>query len=164
MLQEVQFPTWRDANLRAAFAEVGNRKHGFALAGVAAQFALDAQGRCADVRMAGIGFGPVPRRFRLCEEFLAGKPPSEAVFREAGRMATELNEGNSDMHADAAYRKAMAGVLTERALNRALNASENVVSMAKQTVEITLSVNGKRVSRAVNRVICWRIFSAMSLA
>lgn len=126
MLQEVRFPTWRDANLRAAFAEVGNRKHGFALAGVAAQFALDADGRCANVRMAGIGFGPVPRRFRPCEEFLAGKPPSEAAFREAGRMAAELNEGNSDMHADAAYRKAMAGVLTERALNRALNASETV--------------------------------------
>jgi len=123
MLEAVRFPSVRDADVRAAFVEVGNRKHGFAVAGVAVQFALDAAGRCADVRIAGIGFGPVPRRFTSSEDLLAGARPSEAVFLEAGKLASGESGGGSDIHADAAYRKAMAGVLVERALRKALSTS-----------------------------------------
>lgn len=107
------------ANLRCAFTEIGNRKHGFALVGIAAQFSIDEGGRCTDVRLAGIGLGATPMRLPECERLVTGNAPSEALF--AGAAACAASEAEDDIHADASYRRSLAGVLVTRALHQAAN-------------------------------------------
>jgi carbon-monoxide dehydrogenase medium subunit len=103
----------------SAFAEVGPRAHGFAIAGVAARVTLDGAGRCVEARLAGIGFGPCAVRIAPAERLLAGSVLSPEEMREAGNAATAYVEPGSDIHADAAYRKHLAGVLVVRALREA---------------------------------------------
>jgi carbon-monoxide dehydrogenase medium subunit len=118
MLEEVRFPV-TGADVRCAFTEIGNRKHGFALVGIAAQFSLDKGGRCTDVRLAGIGLGTTPMRLPECERLLTGNAPSDALFRAAGAAACAASEAEDDIHADASYRRSLAGVLVTRALHQA---------------------------------------------
>lgn len=120
MLEEVRFPV-RGENLRCAFTEIGNRKHGFALVGIAAQFSIDEGGRCTDVRLAGIGLGATPMRLPACEKLVAGNAPSEALFNAAGAAACSASEAEDDIHADASYRRSLTGVLVTRALHQAAN-------------------------------------------
>jgi CO/xanthine dehydrogenase FAD-binding subunit len=120
MLQEVRFPVL-GANLRCAFTEIGNRKHGFALVGIAAQFSIDEGGRCTDVRLAGIGLDATPMRLPECERLVTGNAPSEALFAAAGAAACAASEAEDDIHADASYRRSLAGVLVTRALHQAAN-------------------------------------------
>ena len=53
------------------------------------------------------------------EEALVGKAPSEELFQEAARMASEDVKPQSDGRGPADYKRAIAGVLTQRALSRA---------------------------------------------
>lgn len=117
MLKEVRFPASKD--VRCAFTEVGNRKHGFALVGIAAQYAIDRMGRCVDVRLAGIGLGSKPVRLSDSEKVVEGNPPSEVLFEAAGEAARPASEPCDDMHATASYRRSLAGVLVTRALQQA---------------------------------------------
>lgn len=120
MLEEVRFPII-STDLRCAFTEVGNRKHGFALVGIAAQFSLDETGRCTDVRLAGIGLGAKPMRLSECERLVTGNAPSDALFKAAGAAACTASEAEDDIHADASYRRSLAGVMVTRALHEAAN-------------------------------------------
>jgi carbon-monoxide dehydrogenase medium subunit len=120
MLEEVRFPA-QGTDVHCAFTEIGNRKHGFALVGIAAQFRLDDSGQCYDVRLAGTGLGATPLRLPECEKLVAGNPPSEALFKAAGAAACAASQAEDDIHADAAYRRSLAGVLVTRALHHAAN-------------------------------------------
>jgi carbon-monoxide dehydrogenase medium subunit len=101
-----------------AFVESGNRKHGFALAGVAVQLEVDGL-VCRSARIAIAGYGARAMRLRACEEMLAGTELSESQVRAVGQVASSLVEARDDFHADAAYRRALAGTLVVRAINKA---------------------------------------------
>lgn len=117
LLEEVHFPI-SPPKARCAFVEVGNRKHGFAIAGIAAQIELDGD-RCIGAWLAGMGFGPAPTRFSACEQMLTGVRLSSSLLREVGEAACAMVDPATDIHADAWYRKKLAGVLLHRALNQA---------------------------------------------
>jgi CO/xanthine dehydrogenase FAD-binding subunit len=65
------------------------------------------------------GAAPTPLRAGAAEDFLQGKELSEAVLAEAGRIAAEQVEAESDLHASAEYRRHLAAVMTRRALAKA---------------------------------------------
>jgi carbon-monoxide dehydrogenase medium subunit len=103
-----------------AVAEVGRRHGDFALAGVVATAQVGHDGVITGADLVSFATGPVPQRLRAAETLLAGAPPDRELFSEAGRVAAEEIEPGDDLHASAAYRRAVTAVLVERALAQAL--------------------------------------------
>ncbi|CAN7219273.1 FAD binding domain-containing protein [Bradyrhizobium sp. LjRoot220] len=116
MLEAVRFPK-RSAGERAAFLELGNRRHGFAVAGLAVQLNFDDDKTCIGARIAALGAGAVALRLRNVEETLEGKKLGPEIIAEAAEMAYRDVDPPSDIHADAAHRKHLARTLLSRAVN-----------------------------------------------
>jgi carbon-monoxide dehydrogenase medium subunit len=115
LLTEVALPPW-PARTGSSLHEVAIRRGDFALGGVAATLTLDPEGRVAGARIACFGVGPRPVRARDAERSLVGRPASAPALQEAGRLASASVDPLDDIHASAAYRKRLIGVLTSRAL------------------------------------------------
>jgi carbon-monoxide dehydrogenase medium subunit len=98
------------------------RRGDFALGGVATVLSLDPEGRVSRARIVPFGVGERPVRVREAEASLSGKKPDEAAFAEAGAIVSQHVQPWDDIHASAAYRKRLAGVLTQRALAAAVAA------------------------------------------
>jgi carbon-monoxide dehydrogenase medium subunit len=79
--------------------------------------------RCRAARLATAGAGPVPRRLREAEAILERDGLGPAAVQAAAARASELVEPDADVHASAEYRRHLAGVLTARALGRAIERS-----------------------------------------
>jgi CO/xanthine dehydrogenase FAD-binding subunit len=95
------------------------RRHGdYALCGVGALVRLDGGLRVEAARAALISVGPVPVPVDLTDA-LAGQPHDAADWAAAGRLAAAAVEPEDDIHATAAYRRHLAGVLTARAARAA---------------------------------------------
>jgi CO/xanthine dehydrogenase FAD-binding subunit len=116
LLVEISVPSL-PAKAGWSYQEVSRRYGDFALAGAAAVLALDASGVIHHARLTLTGTTPI--RARKAEEFLLGQKPSEALFRDAARRATENLEQDSDIHASAEYRRAAGAALACRALVQA---------------------------------------------
>lgn len=126
VLEEVLFPKWT-GSIRAGFAEVGNRRHGFAVAGAAAQIQVDADGKCVRASIAAMGVGPVPLRLPKIEALLVGQRMSESVVAAAAsHAAAAISEPRGDIHASADYRRDVLPVLVARALNEAMSGSPDL--------------------------------------
>jgi aerobic carbon-monoxide dehydrogenase medium subunit len=118
ILVEVRLPAM-PAGTGYAFEELARRHGDFALVGIAAVIARDGD-RCTMARLATSGTGPVPIRLREAEQILERDGLGEAAIEAAGRRASELVEPDADIHASADYRRHLTGVLTTRAIKRAL--------------------------------------------
>ena len=92
-----------------------------AVAGVGSfvQFSADGH-RCEQARITLAAVAPTPVRAREAEEFLAGKAPDQAIFRQAGELAARAANPISDVRGSAAYRIELIKVLTRRSLQKAL--------------------------------------------
>jgi len=88
----------------------------YATVSVAAVIATDAAGACTDARIALGGAGPVPIRAHDAERSLAGRRLDDAAIREAAALAAAATDPIDDLRGSAEYKRAMAGVWTERAL------------------------------------------------
>lgn len=118
ILVEVRLPAM-PAGAGYAFEELARRHGDFALVGIAAVIARQGD-RCTMARLAASGTGPVPVRLRDAEQILERDGLGEAAIEAAARRASELVEPDADIHASADYRKHLTGVLTGRAIRRAL--------------------------------------------
>ena len=118
ILVEVRLPA-PPAGTGYAFEELARRHGDFALVGIAAMIARQGD-RCVMARLATSGAGPVPLRLRAAEEILERDGLADAAIEAAARRASELVDPDSDIHASADYRRHLAGVLTQRAVKRAL--------------------------------------------
>lgn len=103
-----------------AFMELARRHGDFALAGVACTLTLDPDGAVADCRLGLTGVDLTPVRAREAEDLLKGQTPSAGRFADAAEAVRSAIMPEGDVHATAEYRRHLAGVLTERALARAL--------------------------------------------
>lgn len=109
LLVEIRVPK-PAAGTGAAFQELSRRKGDFALAGVAAQVTQTGD-TVADVRLAACGVGDGPVRLSNAEEaYRSGGADA------AAQAAAEEVDPESDIHADAAYRRKLAAAMTRRAL------------------------------------------------
>ena len=116
ILTEIHVPPPRGA---WGFAEVARRPGDFALVGIAA---VVAAGPTARVVAFGVGDGPV--RLRAVEAVLAAAVLNAACARAAGVAARETCAPSDDVHASGAYRRHLAGVLTEQAVSDAIGRLE----------------------------------------
>jgi carbon-monoxide dehydrogenase medium subunit len=118
LVTAVRFPTLGPGT-GSAFRELARRSGDFALVAVAAALALDETGAVRSARIALGGVDLVPVRAAGAEAFLAGKRPDPATLAKAAALvAGEINP-ESDLHATAEYRRALAAVLTGEALETA---------------------------------------------
>ena len=98
-----------------AFAEVSRRHGDYAVCGVAVLAELDDAGAVSRASAAYLSVAGTPLVLDLTDA--SGDPAA------AGRLARDRVSPAGDIHATAAYRKHLAGVLTERALADAIAAA-----------------------------------------
>jgi carbon-monoxide dehydrogenase medium subunit len=101
-----------------AWVELARRHGDYAVCGVGVLVGLDQDLRVASARAALISVGPVPVPVDLTEA-LGGQPHDAADWAAAGRLAAAAVDPEDDIHASAAYRRHLAGVLTARAAREA---------------------------------------------
>ncbi len=91
-----------------------------AIVGIAVSLRAEA-GVCRAVRLAIAGAGPRPVCVQSVENILLGQPLTPATIAEAAAAVEAVVNPTNDFKASADYRRAMAGVLTRRALQRVSN-------------------------------------------
>jgi len=119
LLTEIRLPKWPSGEAWAV-QEIARRKGDFALIGVALRAELDAGETVQNAVIVMFGVGGKPQRMERAEAILKGRRISEAFLRELSGVVAEELEPDSDIHASAAYRKEVGGVLVRRALESAL--------------------------------------------
>ncbi len=125
LLAQVRFPA-QPPDAGWAFLEVARRHGDFALVGVAALVRVDGDGRCAEARLAFTGVSGGPIRVPEAEAAVTGRRFTEATTAEAARIVEGALDPDSDIHASAAYRRHVAGVLAARALTQAARMARSV--------------------------------------
>ena len=123
ILAEVRLPAW-PAGAGWAFLEVSRRHGDFAMVGVASLVRLAPDGSIGEARLAYTGVGATPVRAREAERGLVGQPATEDTFAAAAERAVQALDPQADVHATAAYRRHVAGVLTRRALAKAVQRAQ----------------------------------------
>ena len=103
----------------SCFMEIARRRGDFALAGVAAVITLDAERRCAAVRLALCGVGETPVDASAAAACLVGQPCNDKTIAEVAAAVRETVTPSGSVHASAAYQRHIAGVLVGRALKSA---------------------------------------------
>jgi carbon-monoxide dehydrogenase medium subunit len=88
----------------------------YATVSVAAVVATDDAGACTHARIALGGAGPVPLRAQEAERSLSGRRLDDHAIHEAAALAAAATDPIDDLRGSAEYKRAMAGVWTERAL------------------------------------------------
>ncbi len=116
MLIEVRFKT--NSGFGGAHEKVERRAGDFAIVAASAALAIQG-GKIAWAGVACSAVGPTTLHIGRAEEALVGQAPSEDLFRQCGQMASADCSPNSDGRGPADYKRAVAGVLTQRALSRA---------------------------------------------
>jgi len=102
----------------SAWLELARRHGDYAVCGAGVLVRLDQGLRVASARAALISVGPVPVPVDLTDA-LGGQPHDAADWAAAGRLAAAAVDPDDDIHATAAYRRHLAGVLTARAAQSA---------------------------------------------
>jgi len=118
LVTAVRFPPWPRAT-GWSVQEVSRRHGDFALIGLAAVLGLDESGRIERAALSFFGAGPTPLRVEEAERVLVGEHPEPAAFAEAAELVAKTLDPPGDIHATAAYRAHVAGVLTGRGLAEA---------------------------------------------
>ena len=111
---EASFPAL-GARSGTAFGEVSRRHGDYAVCGVAVLVELDDDLRVAGARAGYLSVAPTPLVLDLTA--VAAGRPYDADFAEAAAFARDAVDPEPDIHASAAYRRQLAGVLTGRALH-----------------------------------------------
>ncbi len=121
LVVEALFPAL-PAGAGTAFVEVGRRHGDFALVGVAAVLTIR-DGIVDDLRLALSGVDGVPARFRELELSARGAPAGAGTYRALAADVAAALDPQDDLHASAAYRRRLAAVLVEQALESAAERS-----------------------------------------
>ena len=89
--------------------------------GVGVQVTLDSAGKLDALAIGITGVAVRAYRGRAAEVVLTGNKPSRKLIVEASEKVTDVIEPLADLHASAAYRRAVASVYTRRALEAAIS-------------------------------------------
>lgn len=119
LLAEIVLPPL-PARSGTCFMEVSRRQGDYAMMGVAAVLTLDEAGRCAQAALAYCSAGDRPVLAVEAAAALRGSSVGDAAIDAAAAAAERAVAPTGSVHADAAYQRHLAGVLTRRALRTAL--------------------------------------------
>jgi aerobic carbon-monoxide dehydrogenase medium subunit len=117
IITEICLPPW-PVRRRFGFAEFARRRGDFALAGAAVFYDVD-DGKAANTHVGAIGVADRPLRLTAVERIIDGNIIDEAVIARAEAAASAAVDPSDDIHAGGGYRKALIGVMVERALRSA---------------------------------------------
>ncbi|MFL5106714.1 MAG: FAD binding domain-containing protein [Xanthobacteraceae bacterium] len=118
IITELRLPAWRRRR-RWGFQEFARRRGDFAMAGAALYYDEDASGKATNAHVGVIGVGDVPQRLAEVEAVLNSRVIDDAIIAQAERVAAASVNPADDIHASAAYRRALTGTMVERALKSA---------------------------------------------
>ena len=118
IITEVKLPHW-PAGRRWGFQEFARRRGDFAMSGVALFYDVGADGKATNAHIGVIGIGDRPHRLTAVENAINGRVVDATLIAEAGIAASAAVDPQDDIHASAAYRRALTGTLVERALQHA---------------------------------------------
>jgi aerobic carbon-monoxide dehydrogenase medium subunit len=118
IITEIRLPAWRRRR-RWGFQEFARRRGDFAMAGAALYYDEDASGKATNAHVGVIGVGDVPQRLAEVEAVLNSRVIDDAIIAQAERVAAASVNPADDIHASAAYRRALTGTMVERALKSA---------------------------------------------
>jgi aerobic carbon-monoxide dehydrogenase medium subunit len=116
LLTEVRVPMRDGAG--SAHEKVERRAGDWAIAAASAAVWVEG-GQIADAGVALSAVGPTTIHLSRAEELLRGSAPSDALFAQAGQIASEDCTPFADGRGPVDYKRHLAGVLTKRALSRA---------------------------------------------
>jgi aerobic carbon-monoxide dehydrogenase medium subunit len=122
IITELRLPPWpqeRAKSRRWGFQEFARRRGDFAMAGVAAFYDLDNSNKAMNTHIGVIGIGDRPHRLPAAEAMLNGRAIDDASIERVAAATSAAVEPQDDIHASAAYRRALVGTLVERALTSA---------------------------------------------
>ena len=120
LLTEIRIPL-PTGTTGGAYEKLERKVGDYAIAGVAAQLGIGADGR---IERAGIGLttvGPMPIRATQAETSLIGATPDDAAIAQAAMLAAQQAEPVGDSRGPADYKRAIVRTLATRALRRALD-------------------------------------------
>lgn len=118
ILTEVRLPAWPSTR-RWAFQEFARRKGDFAMAGVALFYDLDGK-RATGAHIGAIGVADRPIRLSAAEAALNGNEVNETTIAAVAAAARSEIDPPSDIHAPAAYRRALVATLLARGLKHSV--------------------------------------------
>ena len=120
LLTEIRLPSAPKGNFGSAYRMLEQPASGFAIAGVAAVVGKTGDGDGFDfVHVAVTGVGDMPYRAKKVEDALIGTNLGSAAIGSAVASICDGVDVQGDIHADATYRAAMAGVMARRAIEAA---------------------------------------------
>jgi aerobic carbon-monoxide dehydrogenase medium subunit len=117
IITEIRLPAW-PAKRRSGFQEFARRRGDFAMA-AAAVFYDEDNGKARNAHVGVIGVADRPLRLLSVEAVINGQKIDDAVIAKAEAAASAAVNPADDIHASGAYRKALVGVMVERALKNA---------------------------------------------
>jgi carbon-monoxide dehydrogenase medium subunit len=118
IIVDVRLPRWPKGR-RWGFQEFARRRGDFAMAGAAVFYDEDAHGRATNAHVGVIGVADRPLRLATVEALINGQTIDEAAIARAEAAAAAAVDPPEDIHASAAFRRALAGTMVERALRQA---------------------------------------------
>jgi carbon-monoxide dehydrogenase medium subunit len=129
LLTEIRIPRRSGRGTGSAYRKFDQPASRYAVVGVAVLVRLE-DGRVAEVAVGITGAGERAVRATQAESALRGQPASDGAVARAAEVAAEGIAFLGDIHASADYRRHLAGVLTARAVKRALTKASSVVRAA----------------------------------
>jgi carbon-monoxide dehydrogenase medium subunit len=117
LIVELRLPAW-PRERRWGFEELSPRRGDFAYAGVAAFYDEGEDGKAKDVHIGVLGACHRPHRIGAAEAALNGRVVDARSIGDACAAAEQAVDPPNDLHASAAYRRALVATLLERALKR----------------------------------------------
>jgi len=118
IIVELHLPPW-PAQRRWGFEEFSRRRGDFALAAAALYYDTLPDGTAGNSHVGVMGVGDRPQRLAQVEAMLNGRLIDGDTIAEAERAAAATVNPSDDIHASAAYRRALIGTMVGRALRRA---------------------------------------------
>jgi CO/xanthine dehydrogenase FAD-binding subunit len=119
MLTDIRLPAW-PAGWGWDVQEVCRRAGDFALVGAVSCLHIDAEDVCKAARLVLFGVGGAPVRVPRAEGALVGQRLEAEALRQVEHIVAAELDPESDIHASAAYRKEVGGVMARRTLTQAL--------------------------------------------
>jgi carbon-monoxide dehydrogenase medium subunit len=118
IIVELHLPPWPKQR-RWGFQEFSRRRGDFALAAAALFYDPQPDGKASNAHVGVMGVGDRPQRLAAVEAILDGRVIGSDTIAAAERAAVACVSPADDIHASAAYRRALVGTMVERALRRA---------------------------------------------
>ena len=118
IITEIRLPAW-PAKRRFGFQEFARRRGDFALAAAMLFYDEEDGGKARNAHVGAIAVADRPLRLPAVEQVLNGNTIDEAIVAKGEAAASASVDPDDDIHASGAYRKALLGVMVERALKSA---------------------------------------------